>query len=81
MTSPIDPLLSPRSYRHLERFLVDRTIEGSKAPQSAGQRYGDGRESGRQKPSVVPTEQELDEPTDPLETKPSDDRTSVDYFA
>lgn len=81
MTSPIDPLHSPRSYQRLERFLEDRAIEGSTAPQSAGQRYGDGRESGRQKPSVVPIEQEPCEPIEPLETKPSGDGTSVDYFA
>jgi len=81
MTSPIDPLHSPRSYQRLERFLEDRAIEGSTAPQSAGQRYGDGRESGRQKPSVVPIKQELDEPIEPLDTKTYGDGTSVDYFA
>ena len=81
MTNPIDPLHSPRSYQRLERFLEDRSIEGSTAPQSAGQRYGDGRESGRQKPSVVPTKQELDEPIEPLETKTSGDGTSVDFYA
>ncbi|MFM7516750.1 MAG: hypothetical protein ACKN9S_13970 [Pirellula sp.] len=81
MTSPIDPLHSPRSYRRLERYLEDRAIEGSTAPQSAGQRYGDGRESARQKPSVVSTEPEIDEPIEPLETKPSGEGTSVDYYA
>lgn len=81
MTNPIDPLHSPRSYQRLERFLEDRRIEGSTAPQSAGQRYGDGRESGRQKSSVVPTKQELDEPIDPLESKLAGDGTSVDFYA
>jgi hypothetical protein len=81
MTTPIDPLHSPGAFRRRDRFQEDRPIEGATAPQSAGQRFGDGKETARRKPSVISIQGVLDEPSEPIEGNPTQDGTSVDYDA